>query len=208
MGESGGNTGGRRTKVERVVDEYELEDLKDELARRWTAESGERQSLRELADFFNKRVIERALERAGIETLDGNVANIYRLLTDDDVSAGQRTETRSRLERQGLDVSSLEADFVSHQAIHTYLTDRRNLLLPSRSDEERLENSLETLRKLRGRLESVATNDLDRLAETGALDVGDISVLLSLDVVCNDCGERYDIEALLDAGGCGCHDEG
>lgn len=204
MVESGGDTGGRRTKIERVAEEHGLDDVEAELAERWTAADGERKSLRELAHSFNERLLAAALEEADVETFDGDVSNIYRLLTDDDVTAGQRTETRARLERQGIDLASLESDFVSHQAVHTYLTDRRNLSLPTLTDQERLENSRETLRKLRGRVESVATNDLERLAEVDVLDVGDVSVLLSLDVVCNDCGERYDFEELLEEGGCGC----
>ncbi len=194
----------RRTKVERVVEKYDLEGLTEELARRWTGEGVERHSLRELARYFNERVLETALAESEVDLLDGEVSNIYRLLTDDDVSAGQRTETRSRLEREGVELSELESDFVSHQAIHTFLTDRQNVSLPVDSDETRLEKSRETLRKLRGRMESVAINDIERLVEAGALDVGDVSVLLSLDIVCNECGERYDFEELLEEGGCRC----
>lgn len=183
MTESGEDTGRRQVKVERIVDEYDLHGMEAELADRWTAEDGERRSLRELARFFNEQVLAAALGEAGMETLDGDVSNIYRLLTDEDVSAGQRTETRSRLDQEGVDLSEVESDFVSHQAIQTFLTDRQTVSLPVESDETRLEKSRETLRKLHGRVGSVAINDIERLVESGALEVGDVSVLLSLDVV-------------------------
>ena len=204
MADGGSESTPRRSKVERVVEKWDLEDLPAELARRWTSEGEERHSLRELARYFNERVLQAALAESRVDVLDGEVSNIYRLLTDDDVSAGQRTETRSRLEREGLELAELEADFVSHQAIHTFLTDRQNVSLPTESDEMRLDKSRETLQKLRGRVESVAINEIERLTDSGALTAGDVSVLLSLDIVCNDCGERYDFEELLDEGGCRC----
>lgn len=198
------SSGGRRTKVERVVDEYDLGDVETELVERWTGESGERWSLRDLADYFNEQVLATALADADMQPLDGEVENYYRLLSADDVSAGARTEARSQLERAGVDVDALQDDFVSHQAIHTYLTDRKEVSYEGTSDEERLSNASETLRRLERRTESVAENTVDRLRNAGDLDVEDFSVLVSVGIVCEECGRQHDVESLLEQGGCDC----
>ena len=204
MADGQGETAERTTKVERVVDEYDLQGVEVELAERWTAPAAERDSLRDLAADVNQRMLAAALADAGVDVLEGELENYYRLLTDGDVSAGRRTEARSRLAHEGVAVDELEADFVSHQAIHTYLTERAGVSFEGASTDERIERTRESLERLQGRVESVAANNLERLAAAGDLDIGEVSVLLSLDVVCNDCGRRYDLAELLEAGGCEC----
>lgn len=199
---------GRRTKIERVIDEYDLEGLETELAARWSAPAGERDSLRDLARYVNERILAAALERAGVDVVAGEVENYYRLLTDEDVSAGRREEARTTLDQQGVDVDALERDFVSHQAVHTFLTDRAGITYEGTTTSERLENARDALARLEGRVQSVAERNVDQLASAGHLDVGDVGVLVSLDVVCNDCGQRYDVGTLLEAGGCDCGDGG
>lgn len=93
---------GRRTKVERLVETYELPaDLGERLEAAWTGDGPKRKSLRELADEFSRRLLERAVESSELASMSGEVANLYRLLTADDVSSGERTEARERLERAG-----------------------------------------------------------------------------------------------------------
>ena len=110
-------------KVERVVRKYDLGDLGRELERRWTGEGRERQSLRDLSHYFNRQVLESAMDEAGVMTLQGELENIYELLTGDDVTEGARTQARNRLEREEIDADDLQDDFVSHYAMHTYLRD-------------------------------------------------------------------------------------
>ncbi len=202
----GQNSDGRRTKIERVVDEYDLDGIEATLAERWTGEGQDRWSLRDLADFFNERVLEAALEATGRQPLDGEVTNYYRLLTDEAVSAGDRTEARSELERAGVDVDALLTDFVSHQAVHTFLTKRQELSYEGTSDEERVEKARETLRRLESRTGTVADNTVARLRDTGDLDLESFSVLVSVNIVCEDCGRQHDVETLLEQGGCDCQD--
>lgn len=61
---SGKSTRGRRSKVARLIDEYEWTGLGATLEARWTADGSERASLRDLADQFNERVLEAALREA------------------------------------------------------------------------------------------------------------------------------------------------
>jgi len=195
------------TKVRRVIDRYALAGLGDELAARWVGDGYDRESLRSLADRFNKQVLAASMEAAGLSPLDGEVENTYRLLTDDEVSAGMRTQVSRRLEREGLEVDSVQSDFVSHQAIHTYLTRDREIEPPSTDDGDRLETDRETIQRLQSRLEAVTENTVGRLDSTDRLDVGSFSVLVDLQVVCADCGGTYEIAELFEQGGCDCRGE-
>lgn len=193
------------TKVERVLDTYGL-TIGEELADRWRGEGYERESLRALADRFNEAVLASAMRDAGLSPLEGEAENTYRLLTDDSVSAGMRTQARRRLERADLDVDALRRDFVSHQAIHTYLTDKRGVSAPTdgRSPAERLADDRATIQRLESRLEAVADNTLERLNRTDQLSVGERSIIIDVGVFCEDCGRQYEIGELLEAGSCAC----
>lgn len=192
-----------------MIDRYELAGLGDELAARWVGDGYDRESLRSLADRFNRRVLAAGMEAAGLTPLDGEVDNTYRLLTDDDVSAGMRTQVERRLERDGLDIEQLRTEFVSHQAVHTYLTDDREIDPPGtdESPAERLARDRETIQRLQSRLEAVTENTVSRSVATDRLDIGEFSVLVDLQVVCADCGGTYEITDLFEAGGCDCRDE-
>jgi hypothetical protein len=197
------STPGPRSKVERVIEEYGLEGLGDELERRWTGESGERESLRSLADRFNREVLRAALDEAGASPLDGEVENTYRLLRGDDVSPGMQTEVRRQLERDGVDREQVESDFVSHQAIHTYLREHRGAELES-EEESRVEKEARTIRRLQGRVSVVTESGLTRLSNADDITIGDFEVLTDVQVYCADCGSQYEAVELIERGGCDC----
>ena len=192
----------RRSKVERIIDEYDLEGAGDTLVRRWTSEGDDRMSLRALADWFNARVLEAALERNGETPLEGEVDNLYRLLTDDDASAGSRTQAERTLERDGVDPEELRADFLTHQTIYTYLTKRRNV---SRDDTETdpVEAAERRVQGLLGRTQAVAEESLGRLAGE-QLAIGDAEVYADVSVYCSDCEQTFEFVDLLEHGGCDC----
>lgn len=193
------------TKVRRVIEAYSLAGFGEELAARWVGDGYDRESLRSLADRFNRRVLAASMEAAGLSPLDGEVDNTYRLLTDDEVSAGMRTQARRRLEREGIDPESLTDDFVSHQAIHTYLTTDREVEPPAEpSTADRREADRETIQRLESRLEAVSADTIERLDSADGLSIGAFSVLVDVQVFCEDCGGQYEIGELLAAGGCQC----
>jgi hypothetical protein len=194
------------TKVRRVIDQYELSGLGEELAGRWVGDGYERESLRSLADWFNRQLLAARMESAGLSPLDGEVDNTYRLLTDTDVSAGMETQARRRLEHEGIDPDRLRSDFVSHQAIHTYLTTDLEIEPPDDkpSEAERLDHDRETIQRLASRLEAVTDNTVGRLKNAETVSVGEFSVLVDVQVFCSDCGQQYEISNLLDEGGCQC----
>lgn len=185
------------SKVSRVIDTYSLEGLGDELVERWTSEG---ESLRSLADEFNRRVLASAMQSAGLNPMDGEVGNTYRLLTGDDVSSGMRTEAQRSLERADVDVDELLRNFVSHQAIHTYLTKEREVSKETepKDNRERLEKNRQTIQQLKGRTRAVATNIIENLRDTGRLDVDEFDVVVDVRVIETTTGETYDVAELFE----------
>lgn len=196
-----------RSKVGRVIDRYGLDGLGADLERRWTGDGRDRQSLRELETYFNQRVLEAALADAGHRPVDGEVANLYRLLTDDDVATGPRTEAETTLARRGVDLDAVRGAFVSHQAIHTYLTSVREVAPPDRPDDATpSERRRDTIQRLRNRLAAVSSRGLEGLRDAGHLEGGSFDVTVGVTVYCEDCGATMDVADLLDQGGCECGD--
>jgi hypothetical protein len=195
----------RRYKVGRVLAEYGLADLHESLPGLWLGDGGGEMSLRELADHINVALLRRAMEEAGVDPLEGEAENAYRLLTDDDVSVGVSTQQRNRLERQGVDVRPLEDDFVTHQAVHTYLTGVLDVSKDRDDGTDPVEKHEQRIQRLRSRTEAVAENSLSELDRAGNLALGEHNVVVDLQVYCRDCGSQYDISTLFRQGGCDCH---
>ncbi|MEF8813279.1 MAG: hypothetical protein V5A55_05615 [Halovenus sp.] len=194
-----------RYKVGRVLRKYDLDDFHDDLEARWSGQGyREERSLRELADELNTAILRSAMAEAGTDPLEGEVENAYRLLTDDDVTAGVRTQQRNRLEQQGLDVAAVESDFVTHQAVYNYL---RKALGASKKENEEVdpvEKQRERVNRLRSRTAAVMESSLSELESTGEFSLGTADSIVSLQVYCQDCGNQYEFEELLQRGGCDC----
>lgn len=196
----------RRYKVGRVLAEYDLLDLHEALPDLWLGEDGEEMSLRELADHINVAILQQAMEAAGAEPLEGEAENAYRLLTDDDVSSAEVTRVQRRLERAGVDVDTLQGDFVTYQAIRGYLQDHRGAeYTPSETDP--LEREATNVQKLRGRMVSVVEGNLERLRDGNQLTLGEFQTLADIRVVCEDCNSQFGVLELLDRGGCHCESQ-
>ena len=197
---------GRAVKVARLLAEYGLDGLGGELEHHWTAAGGERLSLRDLADLFNRRLLRAELEAAGERPIDGEVENLHRLLTDEDVSSNARIQAENRLTRVGIDPSSLRADFVSHQAIHTYLTEVREVTLreDAPSAGTAIDSRQETILRLRNRLVAVIERSLESLREAGHLSLGSFDAIVNVTVYCNDCGRSFDLTDLFERRACDC----
>lgn len=195
-----------RYKVGKVVSRYGLTTFHEELPDRWLGEGRDARSLRELADELNVSVLRAAMEAADLEPLDGEVQNAYRLLTAEDVSSGMRTAKRNELERAGVDVESVEGDFVTHQAIYTYLTQVLDVSKEDRDDRDPVQKHATRINRLRSRTEAVTENSVDSLVEKDALAVGDPEVSVTIQVYCNQCSRQYPVSSLLTRGGCDCTD--
>lgn len=194
---------GRRLKVGRLIDEYDLQPLGAELERRWTADGDARSSLRDLATAVNRRLLETAMTEAGMHPLDGEVENVYRLLTADDVTDGDRTRIRRRLERNGVDMATLLDDFVTYQAVRTYLKDHRDAEY-TRPNRDRMADCAEQVQRLRGRVTTVMSDTLDRLCNADEITLGEHRTLVDVTILCEDCGFQADVVDMLEEDGCAC----
>jgi hypothetical protein len=203
MGDTTNTASGRRGKVARILIEYNMLDIGDELVLRWTAENN-RMSLRDLADYFNKQLLKSQLDQQRVDMLPGEIENMYTLLTDEDVTSGTRIQVENRLSEHGVDVEDLRSDFVSRQAIHTYLTKDRQETYDEPDTNEIVERRLEELQRLKSRQRAVTEKTISTLRNKNRLDLGEFQVLSSVQIQCTDCGRQFDINSLLDRGRCDC----
>jgi hypothetical protein len=193
------------SKVARVIEAYDLDGLGAELERRWTGADGDRTSLRDLADVFNRRVLAAAMREADGTAVESDIASAYAALTDEEAGSADQMRKRRDLEQAGVDVDAVLSDFVTHQAVHTYLTSYREAELPDRS-EGRIDRKLETLERLQGRTAAVTESTVESLVEAGELTEHDYELLVDVRAICPDCGSDYAVGDLLRSGGCDCSD--
>jgi hypothetical protein len=193
------------SKVANVISKYDLgEEHGKKLEDLWTAEGDERESLRTLATRLNKRILAAAMNDAGMTTVDGEVANLYRLLTEETVTSGNRKEVRRRLEQNDIDTGQFESDLVTYQAIRSYLKDYRNTEHETQSTTIRTDDIIETLQRLQSRVRSVSKKSLTQLIAADRLTLGTFRIFIEIDVFCEDCGKQYGIFELLESGSCDC----
>lgn len=191
--------GGRpRSKVARVIAEYDRESLGEELAERWLATGERGMSLRDLATYCNEQLLEAALEHSEMNTFDVDVETMYEQLTDDDVSSGTRTNVERRLERNGVDVDALRDDFVTHQAVHTYLREYRGVEQPEPSAEERREKLVERVQKLQDRSTAVTVDAIETLQRADLAPDGEFDVVVDIQVIYTESGEQHNVFDLLE----------
>lgn len=192
-------------KVGRILSKYELHDLHDQLPDLWLENESESVSLRDLADRINTAILQQSLENAGMDPIDGEAENAYRVLTADGVSAGARTQQRNQLERAGIDVDALKDDFITHQAVHTYLT--QALAVSKENDSNQTETRRRNIQRLRGRMEAIINDTLTTFRNTDRLVLGEFDTTIDIQVYCRTCQTQYKLRDLLDRGGCTCDSE-
>ncbi|WP_267643373.1 rod-determining factor RdfA [Haloarchaeobius amylolyticus] len=196
--------GGGRGKVARLIAQYGLApEVGEDMVEQWTAEGDQRTSLRDLADQFNRRLLRAALESDGEHVRDSQVESYYRRLRHADLTAGERVELEQELAGRGVDIDQLETDFVSYQSIRTFVKNRGAEYVQA-GDEAQLARDAESIERLRSRLQSVTTDRLDRLDRTDRIELGEYSLLVDVQVFCEDCGTQFDVVDLLENGGCAC----
>jgi hypothetical protein len=191
-------------KTSKVLSKYELADLHEKLPELWVGKSGEEISLRDLADRINIAIIRAALEEAGEDPLEGEAENVYRLLEGDDVSTGVRIQQQNRLERVGIDVEEMKNDFVTHQAVYTYLTQGLDISKGSTDRTDQTKKHEVRIQRLRSRLDAVLQQSINDLRNANQITTGDIDTTVSLQVYCEDCGSQYELLQLFQNGGCNC----
>nr|WP_254546523.1 rod-determining factor RdfA [Halomarina sp. BND7] len=91
---------------------------------------------------------------------------------------------------------------MTHRAVHSHLRKVRGASAPTTSDDERLRKDRDRLERLRNRTVAATEETVDRLSRTDRLGIDSFSVFVAVQVVCEDCGTRYEASDLLRAGGC------
>lgn len=196
------------SKVARLIDAYDFgAAYGDWLEERWTADGDERKSLRSLAEEFNIRLLETTMADSGMTMLDGEVKNLYRLLTDDEVSSGDQAEARRRLEQNSVDVDKLEQDFITYQAIRSYLKNYRGAEYDSNRAGRDVDSVIDSLQQLQSRVRSVTENSLSQLRKTDQLTLGKFQLFIEFNVLCTECNSQHGVIELLKRGGCHCKDK-
>jgi hypothetical protein len=186
-------------KIDRTAAAYDLSDEAERLGKYWTRDD-ERYSLRELAAHFNHHLLRAAMEQAGLNPLDGEVENTYRLLTDEEVSPGMRTQARNRLQKHEIDIDQLQADFVSYGTVRRHL---KNCLgaerEPTDTDNNSAKAGAQHIAALQHRTAAVTENTLSQLQTAG-----DIDVFVDITVSCSECGMHTTAQEFIDNDGCHC----
>ncbi|MFC4440125.1 MULTISPECIES: rod-determining factor RdfA [Natrialbaceae] len=195
----GADETGADCKIDRISRKWNLENLDDRLLERRNAGA----SLRELETYYNQQILDAAMRDSGVEMLDGEVENLYHLLTDAETSAGTKVDVQSRLERNGLDPDTILSDFVSYQTVRTHLRDCLGIET-HRNTEFDITDAKNTVFKLLSRTEAITERTIDRLRSAGHLSISEPEVTLSLRIACTKCGEEYQFTRLLDRGNCSC----
>lgn len=189
-------------KVGNKIEKYGLKHLNEEIRRRKEEEGA---SLRELEAYFNKRILESALKEKSEFPLD-SIDEIYRTLTDEDVSSGQQVEYRNRLEQSGIDIDQVERDFVTYQTMRKHL--RESLELDtSRQHDINLTKSETKIQRLLSRCEAVISQTINQLRKNDKLATDEMEILISVTTTCKKCGGSYQIWELFDKGGCQCREQ-
>jgi len=203
MDTAGRTNEGGRSKIDRVREKYGLSGLDRELEARFTRRE-DRYSLRQLATYLDRRVLGSAMEEAGMNPLAGECENLYRLLTDEEVSEGMRVQARKRLEQEGVDVDAVLDDFVSYQTVNRHL---KRLGVEHRADEEendRRRKRPQRIYALQNRTAAVTQRTLEEARSAGDLFLGDVDVFVDITAACEDCGTHLPVRDLFERGGCRC----
>lgn len=192
-------------KVGRMITAYDLVGSNQRMVDWWTDDDDNR-SLRDLETHFNQQLLREEMHRQEMRPLDGEVSNVYRLLTADDVSQGMRTQARKRLEREGVDVDALTDDFVSYQSIYRHLNEclSTEYATDDPSADSRRETGKERIFALENRTETVTRDTLAQLARQDALALEEFDVMVDVSVTCLHCHRRHTIDEIVDNEGCEC----
>jgi hypothetical protein len=172
------------------------ESVSTYLLERWQA--GEL-GYRAIATLLNKRMLRTASIRAGRQVTQPQIDSEYAALMGDD--DGTAAEIRDALGGAGVDVDSLETDFLSHMAIRRHFRDCLGATSPDRERDSESDWQMDGLtfareqfqRRLDDLCRSLAHNDIVSDADTA-------SIQTPVYLRCDSCPTRTPIEEAIEQG--------
>ncbi|MFA9418252.1 rod-determining factor RdfA [Natrinema sp. HArc-T2] len=196
-------------KIGRNIETYGLEELNADLVeKRREADA----SLRTLAAHCNRRLLEAALVTADVDVTDAVfgavhgddvVELVYDALSNDDASPDTAARVRTRLEQQGIDIETIESDWVTHPTVRSHLNECLDIDT-SRSGTITVEDARNTIEWARTQCTEIISRTITRLENAGLVTIGTPSVSVTVRITCMDCGERYRPTDLLTERTCAC----
>lgn len=184
-----------KMKLIRVMDKYDLEGLGDELVEQWTTTGPHRKSCRELADFFNTRVLDAALREEGIVWDKSLVEDCAVIIADKD-----RSLTGFDIQNRGVDTDDVEDDMLTYQTVHNYLTNIRGIDL--NKDPSGIRDRIDNLQQMQSKMETVASNTASRSINRDQIDGPVPSIEITAEYICKACGGRTKVTQYLQNRGC------
>jgi hypothetical protein len=193
-------------KVAQVIERREMEQIAEQLESMWLGRNRSELSVREITDEFNKRVLEDSLSQAGMVPLEGEIQNIYQLLSNEENDSAASIQARDKLNAADIDTDGVENDFVSHQTMYRFLKNVRGVQkensAPSIEDKKR--SAKNAVQKLQGRLRTVIRSNLDDLSKRDGFHLGEFDVTISVTISCRNCGVSKNLLSIMDENGCDC----
>lgn len=194
-------------KVKRSAAAFDIPGVVDDLAT--LRQDGD--SFRDITDYFNTQIVDRALSRAGIGggrsihaalTGDDIAGEVYRALQSDHYSDIRRAEVRARLSDAGIDVDRLEAALVSHVTVSSHLQDCVDV--EPESSQPPFEQTVNTAQGAKTRAGNVIQSTIDRAIRNEQLQTGQLETEVVVQLTCQDCGDTYYLTELLERKECTC----
>ena len=133
-----------------------------------------------------------------MRAVESNTENYYNILVGSDTNPSERHQVRRTLKRNGVDPDEVQKDFVSHQTVHTYLRNHRDVSRDrEKSPEERRQAVKQRIDRLRGRTEAVVKESLNELARHDQLPIDEFDTIVDFRVMDTTTGETRDLEEVL-----------
>jgi hypothetical protein len=182
-----------------------LVGINDRLRGEWGEKDG--MSVRELTDWYNKRVLKSVFNDQNKMLLDGEVDLIYDLLTSEEASAGMKVQTRHRLKKHDINDEKILSDFISRQTLYRHLNNCLSLSYSPPSDDidpsQKFRNKIS---QLEGRVAIVSKDGLKQLRNKGTLHIEDPEIIVNISVLCKECNYMTTATDLFENDTCDCHE--
>lgn len=184
-------------KIERVANKYDLSP--NELEEKHRCGQG----LRQISKYWNKLVVQKAVQQQGAYLTDSEAEIIVEALNRKNDKILDSVDARNQLRSHGVNVDEVVSDFISYQTVRHHLHECG--VDTSKSHEVRPGKELDTVLRLKHRLEKVCNKSVQRLNREGYIRIADPSVSATITIKCGACGrERMLPNGIIEGVSCTC----